>query len=530
MDFRGTSKRRRGLVMAVKPKPQIKDFYKHHYRVSLAVVIVFQFISVCVLAGALVTAEILNHMEPLFWLLLILALVTGLLVNIIALGVIIEPMRAIAAALSYVAGEKSADRPPNPNTGRYAKDGTKNMLDLIYALTYEHDTGHTSAKIAPIDQPTILDLDNALAQTSSSVVIFNPKGDITYASAHAPVRTSPKGVKQLDLMFDSGDITFEYWLKDCAKDKIDNQKVWVRVHTDPNSTGEPRIYDIAASYSRGSETEVVLVIQDRTDQYLPDEKDLDFIAFAAHELRGPITVIRGYLDVFDEELEGKLTDEQKTLLGRLVVSANRLSTYVNNILNVSRYDKKHYQITLSEQRVFDIYDSVAHDMEMRAATLGRLLTVDIPHDLPTVAADPNSITEVLANLVDNAIKYSSEGGIITIKATLAGDFIEISVIDNGIGMPDSVVHNLFHKFYRSHRSREQVAGSGIGLYISKAIVESHGGTISVHSSEDKGSTFTFSLPIYKTVEQKLVSGDNGNNKGVINTKQNWISNHNMYRG
>jgi signal transduction histidine kinase len=132
--------------------------------------------------------------------------------------------------------------------------------------------------------------------------------------------------------------------------------------------------------------------------------------------------------------------------------------------------------------------------------------------------------------VDNAIKYSNEGGIIKVSAKVAGDSIEVAVTDNGIGMPDGVVHNLFHKFYRSHRSREQVAGSGIGLYISKAIVESHGGTISVRSSENKGSTFTFSLPLYSTVEQKLKESDNGNNEKVIKTKSHWITNHNMYRG
>lgn len=507
--------------------PRIKSFYKRHHTISVIVLAVFQIISVAVLAGALIIAELVEYNDPMLWALLLLVFVTGFAMNVIALSVIIEPVRAIATALSYVAGEKSHDKPPNPNLPRYAKDGTKAMLDLIYKLTYARDN-ELSYQAETHD--TDGQLSAALAQTTSSVIIFDPAGEITYASAKAPVRANPKGKLFLDLMFDSGDITFEYWLRDCAKDKIDSQKIWTRIHTDPNSPSEPRIYDIAASYSRGSDTEVVLVIQDHTEQYLPDEKDLDFIAFAAHELRGPITVIRGYLDVFDDELSDILTAEQRVLLGRLVVSANRLSTYVNNILNVSRYDKKHYQINLTEQRLFDIYDSIDHDMETRASTLGRLLAVDIPHDLPTVAADANSITEVLANLIDNAIKYSNEGGSIRIKAAAAGDFVEVSVRDNGIGMPDGVVRNLFHKFYRSHRSREQVAGSGIGLYISKAIVESHGGTISVRSSEDKGSTFTFSLPIYSTVEQKLKSSDNGNNKDVINSQSTWISNHNMYRG
>ena len=96
-------------------------------------------------------------------------------------------------------------------------------------------------------------------------------------------------------------------------------------------------------------------------------------------------------------------------------------------------------------------------------------------------------------------------------------------------MPESVISQLFQKFYRSHRSRETVAGTGIGLYISKAIVESHGGTISVRSQDGYGSTFTVSIPIYSTVADKLKTGDNSN-ETLINKDKSWINNHSMFRG
>jgi signal transduction histidine kinase len=168
-------------------------------------------------------------------------------------------------------------------------------------------------------------------------------------------------------------------------------------------------------------------------------------------------------------------------------------------------------------------------MQLRAVSQNRLLAVEFPDDLPTVAADRGSISEVLGNLIDNAVKYSNEGGIVNVTAATDGDFVRVSVEDHGIGMPSSVVSNLFHKFYRSHRSRETVAGTGIGLYISKAIVESHGGTISVRSQEGKGSTFEFRLPIYATVADKLREHDNSN-EGLIEHGEGWIKNHAMYRG
>jgi signal transduction histidine kinase len=103
------------------------------------------------------------------------------------------------------------------------------------------------------------------------------------------------------------------------------------------------------------------------------------------------------------------------------------------------------------------------------------------------------------------------------------------VTDNGIGIPANVVGNLFHKFYRSHRSRETVAGTGIGLYICKAIIESHGGKIGVTSTEGVGSTFSFTVPTYASVAEKLQANDY-TNAGLISSSDGWIKNHSKYSG
>ena len=221
--------------------------------------------------------------------------------------------------------------------------------------------------------------------------------------------------------------------------------------------------------------------------------------------------------------------DQKELFKRLIVSANRLSGYINNILNTAKYDRRHLNINLVQDSVATIYATITDDMALRASSQNRLLSVTIPDDLPAIAADRASLSEVMANLIDNAIKYSSEGGVITVSAEQKGDFIEFTVADQGIGMPGSVVKNLFQKFYRSHRSRETVAGSGIGLYISKAIVESHGGTITVRSAEGEGSTFTVSIPTYASIADKLSAAHNSN-EAFISQGRGWIKNHSMFRG
>ena len=167
-------------------------------------------------------------------------------------------------------------------------------------------------------------------------------------------------------------------------------------------------------------------------------------------------------------------------------------------------------------------------MALRAKTQQRSLSFVIPPELPTIAADPSSLSEVLINLIDNAIKYSQENGQVVIAAKINGGFIEITVQDFGIGMPESVMGNLFTKFYRSHRSRQTVSGTGLGLYICKAIVESHGGDIYARSVEGKGTTIGFTVPIYSTVAEKLAASNNSN-QGIIQRSEGWIKNHAMYR-
>ena len=250
---------------------------------------------------------------------------------------------------------------------------------------------------------------------------------------------------------------------------------------------------------------------------------------AAHELRGPITVIRGYLEVLAKELHSKLSLDELALLNRLSVSANRLGTYINNTMNASRYDRRHLKLYLQEYSLRDIYHNIEDDLQLRAKTQSRTLAVNIPADLPTIAADRNTLQEVITNLVDNAIKYSNESGAITVGAKVEGKFIETWVKDTGIGIPSSIIEHIFDKFYRSFRSRESTAGTGLGLYLAKAIVESHGGVMNVISQEGRGSTFSFTVPIYAAVAEKLKASDNSN-EGIIEDSSSWIKNHGRVRG
>lgn len=445
---------------------------------------------------------------------------------IIVLPTAMVPVDTLSRAITHVSGQISDVIPPNVNGTIHEKTGLKDMLDVIYKLaTNARPIGEEKADEAK--ERIMLSL---LEDLPFGVVGFDNEGRIIYFNHAAPVVVNEKNERHLKLMFDNND-TLDLWHQKVVDHSITESKQWRHVQTAIPGEAGRKVFDVFAQYNGNdaSGIETILITIDHTESYARGEEDVDFISLAAHELRGPVTVIHGYLDVLQDELKGKLQPDQVELFERLKVSAARLTGYINNILNVAKYDRRHLQLSLQEERLGDIYSIIDHDISLRASTQNRKLQVSIPADLPTVAADRASVSEVLANLIDNAIKYSHDGGLVTVSAAVDGDFVKCSVQDRGIGMPAMVVNGLFKKFYRSHRSSQQVHGTGLGLYISKAIVDSHGGAMGVRSKEGEGSVFTFSLPIYSTVAEKLRNSNNSN-QDIIRSGGGWIKNHAMYKG
>ncbi|MFZ1301082.1 MAG: HAMP domain-containing sensor histidine kinase [Candidatus Microsaccharimonas sp.] len=522
--------------MAVNGQPQlVKDFFPRFKRGAIVLIIVLQVLILLAIAVALSYFGFFKDNPLAFVGTLVAQSVLGVIASLIVFRFVAQPIKNLLAAITHIAGEPTNTTPPNPNETHFEKNGLKPVLQTIYQLAAdtpdpiaegEKQLAKTATQGGVVDARSSLEA--ALDSTICGFVIMNAERKITYANKATPVRVDQNGVQTLDLLFNDND-TIEKWWDECEASAVHAERTWPRIPNKLPNEENRRYFDVIASYNKSSVSEVVITLIDRTLLYSVGEEELDFIAFAAHELRGPITVIRGYLDVVQDELKDSLQPDQKELFRRLVVSANRLSGYINNILNTSRFDRRHLKMHLAQTTVSEVYDTIRDDMQLRSSSQGRSLAVTIPEGLPDIAADNASLSEVFANLIDNAIKYSNEGGAIAVTASSKGDTVEIAIEDHGIGMPGNVVSNLFQKFYRSHRSRETVAGTGIGLYISKAIVESHGGNISVRSEEGRGSTFTVSLPTYQVVAERLKAGNNGN-EVIMNNEGGWIKNHTMYRG
>ena len=406
----------------------------------------------------------------------------SMLLQIVTFRRISKPQLDLSEVIFGISNQVSTDKARIPHPEDYG-DGFSEVLKFIYSL---------DSSLEKDDHSKNIQVPNIVTDAPIEFIVLNTQNEVTHTSGTPPTISNIRQDRMNMILA---------WIEDARKNKIRDFKVWERVSNIFEDPINQKLYDIAVFYEKQSEDDTVLYFIDKTANYEHDESDLNFIAFAAHEIRGPITIIRGYLDILSMELEAYLSDQQKELFTRLIVSSNKLSGYINNILNVAKFDQNRLEFSPEEHEVSDIFDVINEDITIRASAQNRELEISIPHNLPTIGTNIYGASEVMINLIDNAIKYSNDGGLVKVWAEESDNFVDIYVQDFGIGIPASVLGNLFSKFYRSHRSRETVAGSGIGLYISKAIMEMTGGKIAVKSTEGKGSTFIVSFPIFSKITE-----------------------------
>ena len=257
------------------------------------------------------------------------------------------------------------------------------------------------------------------------------------------------------------------------------------------------------SYREGDATRngMLAVIHDETGRYELDKSRREFVANVSHEMRTPLTSIKGACETILAD-EGMNADMRSFFLGMAVEECDRMTRIVSDLLVLSRLDNKRTQWSIDK---FDTDKMLAHIIEVMrvdAEAHSHTLVYDTQGELPHITADKERIEQVLINILSNAIKYTPNGGTVTLTATVFDDNVKIDVRDTGIGIPAEDLPHLFERFYRVEKSRtSETGGTGLGLAIAKEIVEAHGGSISVESELDKGSVVTIILP----VETKLKS-------------------------
>ena len=240
----------------------------------------------------------------------------------------------------------------------------------------------------------------------------------------------------------------------------------------------------------------VVVFRDVTKERQIDQAKSEFVSLASHQLRTPLSTIRWYLELLLTGEAGKLTPDQRQYLQEAFDSNKRLIDLVNGLLNVSRIDLGTFMVSPGKVDIIMVAEDVLKDLKPEIDSKEMKITKEFSPDIPVMNLDPKLTSIILQNLLTNAVKYTPSRGQISLTIGKDEKNIKIAVKDNGYGIPKAQQDKIFNKLFRADNIRKKdTEGTGLGLYVVKAIVEQNGGKIWFESEENKGTTFFVELPI-----------------------------------
>ena len=289
----------------------------------------------------------------------------------------------------------------------------------------------------------------------------------------------------------------------CFKDKIEEYK-----NSAQNEEQKPVDFQIEAGncvlksiispmYTLNHEyVGYIIVLINMTKEAETDKLRSHFISNVSHELRTPVTVLRSYIDTLYNYGNDFDFETQKEFIGVMNQEIIRLNRMVNDILDFSRYESQNVNIEKETQDIMPVIEDVVDEMKLVAAEHNLSVSIMKESDLPQVPFNKESIRRVIANLVSNAIKYSPDNTKIKIKAETFGNYLQVSVEDQGQGIAEEYLSKIFDRFFRVENQTHTIKGTGLGLHLVKISIEKHhNGEVFVKSKLGEGSTFGFRLPI-----------------------------------
>jgi signal transduction histidine kinase len=496
----------------------------------------YLFIALAVASNVVVLlAWIIVHLHLPDWIILaggsVVAIAISFTGAILFTDYFTEPIRFIWQAILHVSPATHGIEAPNIEQVRFSRELVSSLAAQVYqiasvaenvAAAQQRQRNSLSANFVANNLPLPL-----LVLSGNETILFANQAALQYLAKSATDLVGQNVYSQVDMAFQSEN-TLDKWLFTSRQQTATNVNTWDHVKL-TLSDGSTKFFDLAAYYNKDNPEsyETMLVLFDHTAKYNVDDQDMSFLALCVHELRTPLTLLRGYIEAFEDELSGSVTPEMKDFMYKMNASAQQLAAFVNNILNLARVEDDQLLLELHEEDWGTLIRNAANNLALRAKVRGIRLEFSVAPNLPKVGVDRVSIYEVISNLVDNAIKYSGKSNRIRIDTHLTQDgLVETTIQDWGVGIPESGMPNLFTKFYRNHRNRAQIGGTGLGLYLSKAIVTAHGGNIWVRSKEGEGTTFGFTVQPYTQLADGVKNSDN---KDIVRGAHGWIKNHTLYR-
>ncbi|MBA2743012.1 MAG: PAS domain-containing protein [Chthoniobacterales bacterium] len=394
----------------------------------------------------------------------------------------IEPWRHVRRAVTAIA----AGRAPR----RFLFRGNRNAQEIGLALEEIHSRDREHA--AKINEGEF---------SFRTIVATIPDGLLVIDTRRRVQSMNP----QLLHLFEVGDVGAGAMLHDIIRDASVERAV---SHT--LTTGESS--EIEIKVARGSDTlnvsvtsepvhetgdvrGVVLLFRDVTRLKEADQVRRDFVANVSHELRTPLSIFRGYLETLLENPK-QPPRELMRIFETMEKHSNRLNLLVEDVLSLARLEASDARLHLEEVKVAECLKAIARDWEKKFAAKQIRCELAVPDDLPPIRADEGRLQEVVYNLLENAVKYSREGGSIRVSATRENSSVRIGVSDDGIGIAARELPRVFERFYRVDKARSrEVGGTGLGLSIVKHIAQLHGGVAEAQSKLGAGTTVSVLLPI-----------------------------------
>ncbi|MDP3487371.1 MAG: ATP-binding protein [Bacillota bacterium] len=331
-------------------------------------------------------------------------------------------------------------------------------------------------------------LEAILTQMTNGVIAIDMYGAVIHAN-----------IRARDMLGITQDVTTDVLLEKLNLGDFDRllqgsgPKV-AEVHLDSPYEISVRSHAAPFHSAQGDISGAIIVLQDITEEERLEQMRREFVANVSHELRTPLTTIKSYTETL---LTGAL--ESKELAGRFLTvindEADRMERLVKDLLTLSQLDYQAATLikrpTLLDELILDVADKLSFSAQKR----GLRFRTNFPEDVPAVFANADKVEQVLVNVMSNAIKYTFDGGDITVSIDLTPDQVRVGILDQGPGIPKEDQTRIFERFYRVDKARtRELGGTGLGLAIAKQIVEAHGGRIGINSQVGKGTEIFFFLP------------------------------------
>jgi len=414
---------------------------------------------------------------------LIIGLVISVLLSFLLSKTMITPIQSLTRAAERV------------SRGDFTQKIEIQTQDEIGVLT------QTFNNMAKQLKDTLEDIENERNKLMT-VFLHMTDGVVAFSRDGSLMHHNPAAERMLGISLSDRSVNFDTIFGDFASmDELLRLKSPEYAEFERNINGMDLEISMAPISGYGAQGGILAVIHDVTEQKKSDALRREFVANVSHELRTPITNIRSYAETLADS-EDLPPDMVKNFLRVIVNESDRMTKIVQDLLTLSRFDSGkadlHFEKFSFSLSVKNVYEA----MLMEAKKNGLEMSLEIEENLPDITGDRSRIEQVLLNIISNAVRYTPEGGRISVRAGRGDGTVWMEVADTGIGIPPEDLPRIFDRFYRVDKARSRASGgTGLGLSIAKDIVVRHSGNISVESTVGKGTTMTVTLPIEPPVKQ-----------------------------